>query len=119
MKNKANKRQRMVFQKLNQESKLIISFKKDAVSVDLVGSVLLKTGMIEDILYVKESPHHFHVDWSKLTKVLYDNDNQYNEGCLTFMDDKTVIFKVFKTYGDFNVEIMKLFKCNASFELIC
>ncbi|WP_440617482.1 hypothetical protein [Cysteiniphilum sp. 6C5] len=118
MKKKANKTQRMVFQKLRQASELIVSFKTDAISVDLVGGIVLKTSITEDTLYVQNSPHHFHVDWSRLTQVTYDNDNQYHEGCLTFMDDEAIIFKVFNPSGDFNAEIMHLFENNTTIELV-
>ncbi|WP_440651952.1 hypothetical protein [Cysteiniphilum sp. 19S12-1] len=50
MKKKANKTQRMVFQKLRQASELIVSFKTDAISVDLVGGIVLKTSITEDTL---------------------------------------------------------------------
>jgi len=88
----SNDVQLMVFNKLSTHKDLIVSFKMASLCIDLVGSVEIRSESSEDRVYISQSKHHVHIDWSKLKFMNFDRYNSYKESCLTFYSEDGVFF---------------------------
>ena len=85
----------------------IIAIGHPGISANLVGKISVNRYVDEDRLDINEGTHHVHIDWCRLQRCEFGFTGL--EGTVTFFDEDTPLFKLFRVEGDYP-EVVKKFE---------
>lgn len=91
--------QRTLFALLPACGELVFACGHDGINANIVGEFHIQSLPDEDRLVVGDGTQHVHIDWRR---VRHAEVSEYNgEGLLTFLDGRTVLFKLYRLAGPY------------------